>query len=207
MRGLTLALTLALTLTLTLTLPLTLTLTPTLILTLALTSALTRCEVALGSCVWPPTEPIFDARVRWLSECDGEGGSEEDDSGDEGGGEGEGEGEGEGGEGEGGCSVVALEGAAALGPLVTEWQAVSTQCTAVQMHIRMHIHTHMRMHRQCCWPSLHAHHPHWSSRPLTSSLTKLHIIQALVVSGERERSPGQLTRILNDLGAHLATLT
>ena len=141
--------------------------------------------------MWPPTEPIFDARVRWLSECDGEGGGE-DDSGDEGGGGGGGV-----GEGEGGCSVVALEGAAALGPLVTEWQAVC-----------------MRMHMQyavlLCACSVAAsprcmHATLALTRTLT--LTKLHIIQALVVSGERERSPGQLTRILNDLGAHLATLT
>ena len=145
MRGLTLALTLALTL------PLTLPLTSTLTLTLALTSALTRCEVALGSCVWPPTEPIFDARVRWLSECDGEGGGEDDS-----GGEGEGAGEG-GSEGEGGCSVVALEGAAALGPLVTEWQAVC-------MHMHMQYAVLLCACLQCtctcsmqrCWPSLAA---------------------------------------------------
>ena len=90
-----------------------------------------RCEVAQGSCEWPPREPIFDARVRWLPElvdC----------------GEGEGEGEGGGEEG-GGCSAVTRTSAAALGPLVAEWQA-------------------------------------------------------LVLSGRRERSSGQLTRILNDLG-------
>ena len=105
-----------------------------------------RCELVSESCAWrvlssrtdpraplspppprawrrPPSEPCFEARVRWLAECT-EPGSEEDPE---------------------PCDCLAIEQAEALEPLVAEWTS-------------------------------------------------------LVREGQRERAPGQLQRILNDLG-------
>ena len=53
-----------------------------------------------------------------------------------------------------------------------------------------HISAKLQMHTHTYTYILHMHmHMHMHMR-----------VQALVVSGRRERSPGQLTRILNDLG-------